>query len=214
MTQEGVQAPELLHVSTMRPQLASTSTRRRPAHVFVSLVGLSALASVVAFAVADPPSDAPDFALNSTIVHRVEIGLAVFIAGYLVATALHLAMQGRAFTKLRAGAITLEAEQMAAAVESGIEGLDAVHEAMNELANATDGVIETLGDFDRRMDALVARVGSTSTFAELREDVQGRVTRLHTRMDQYKHDLDVVKNELALSRGRGDERSTPGTGSQ
>jgi hypothetical protein len=66
-----------------------------------SLLVLAALAASAYFATTVPaPHPAPDFALRASIVYRLEVGAACFVAFYLAAMAFVLALNGRGFAEI------------------------------------------------------------------------------------------------------------------
>jgi hypothetical protein len=65
---------------------------------FAVLVVLAMIAGATAAVGVPLPDDVPSVALQAGVLYRVEIGLAVFLAFYLVIIALALALHNRGFT--------------------------------------------------------------------------------------------------------------------
>jgi hypothetical protein len=97
---------------------------------FALLVGVAIVAGCIAALVVTPPSEVPGIALQAGSVYRVEVGLVVFAALYVVTVALALALHNRGFTEIGTGGV--KAQNLAAASRS--EGLeDATMELVEEV---------------------------------------------------------------------------------
>jgi hypothetical protein len=98
--------------------------------VFVAFAIL--LGGVVALTVT-APSEVPGVALQAAPVYRVEVGLAVFFALYVVAIALALALRNRGFTEI--GTAGVKARDLAAAADQHEEvaSMELLEEVMKEV---------------------------------------------------------------------------------
>ncbi|HEY2716032.1 MAG TPA: hypothetical protein VGI73_07415 [Solirubrobacterales bacterium] len=67
---------------------------------FAALVGLGVVAAICAAWTVDPPAEVPSFALQAETVYRLEVGTTVFVAIYLAAMALVLALNNKAFSEI------------------------------------------------------------------------------------------------------------------
>lgn len=78
----------------------ATPVRQRTHRAFPLLVCASAVIAVTVGALASPPRDVPTYALDSIVVYKCEVALALFLASYLLLVATLLAMQGRTIGKI------------------------------------------------------------------------------------------------------------------
>jgi hypothetical protein len=77
-------------------------------HRFVSAVAASLAAALLAGATSVPPSGGPPgYALESSLVYRVEIGLVVFVVLYAVVVLVRLAAHGLTPSRVGTGAVDL-----------------------------------------------------------------------------------------------------------
>lgn len=67
---------------------------------FATLVVASAAIAVYLAATVAVPDPVPDFALKAREIYRLEVGMAFFVAFYLAAMAIALALDGRGFAEL------------------------------------------------------------------------------------------------------------------
>lgn len=67
---------------------------------FATLVAASAVTAGYLAATVVVPEPVPDFALRAREIYRLEVGAAFFIAFYLLAMAIALALDGRGFAEL------------------------------------------------------------------------------------------------------------------
>jgi hypothetical protein len=72
---------------------------------FGILIGLALVAAACVAWRLDPPARIPSIALQAAPVYRLEVGAAVFVAAYVAATALVLALNNRAFTEVGTGGV-------------------------------------------------------------------------------------------------------------
>lgn len=109
----------------------------------------SAAAAVGALIVglsADLPTKAPDWALNSVALHRIEVILATFGALYAILASLYLAAQGRAFTKLTAAGTGVEApDTLVRAAETNTAAVEVLEAVLDDLSTAVEDHEARLG---------------------------------------------------------------------
>ncbi len=72
---------------------------------FATMVAVAAVIGVAVGATVAIPAEVPAIALQAGPVYRLEVGGAIFIGLYLLATALGLALQNRAFTEFGTGGV-------------------------------------------------------------------------------------------------------------
>jgi hypothetical protein len=77
---------------------------------FATLVCIAAILATGAGIDASPPRDVPSYALDSAIVYRCEVGLALFLGGYLFVIAIVLAFEGKTLGKISTAGIELPGE--------------------------------------------------------------------------------------------------------
>lgn len=103
---------------------------------FAMLVGIGGIAAVSTAYSVSVPAEIPSFALEAAPVYRLEVGVAVFAAGYVASLALVLALNNRAFAELGTGGLKAQdiggADQRTAIVEQG-EWLMDLTESVEEL---------------------------------------------------------------------------------
>lgn len=121
--------------------------RSDSAHVLFAVVVVSAAALACAAGVASSPpaSGAPGYALDSELVYRLEIGMVFFVALYLTAVVVRLALQG--LTPSRLGTTSIDLPQVASSLA------DARDEARTA-SNDTADMLGELDDHEERIRAL------------------------------------------------------------
>lgn len=77
---------------------------------FAALVCIAAIFAIGAGVEASPPRDVPSYALDSAIVYRCEVGLALFLGEYLFVIAIVLAFEGKTVGKISTTGIELPGE--------------------------------------------------------------------------------------------------------
>jgi hypothetical protein len=83
-----------------------------------------------------PADGAPAYALQASIVYRIEVALAVFVALYLAAVTLRLAWYGRTFTRVGAsGAEIPDVRLIQAGVDHARQAERLIQEIQAELAD-------------------------------------------------------------------------------
>jgi hypothetical protein len=107
--------------------------------VAVSAVIGAAIAVTVAI-----PSEVPAIALQAKPVYRLEVGGAIFVGLYLLATAIGLALQNRAFTEFGSGGVR------ARSLRDLPAGLDEHEVALESLTEIVQDLRKTRGDREGR----------------------------------------------------------------
>lgn len=154
--------------------------------LFLALVILCAVASLVAGALAAVPGKVPDWALRSALVYRLEIALAAFMGLYVIVVSVRLAQQGRAFTRLSAGAVSLEAEQLAVATDSSLEALEETRTAASEIADVVSVGLDRLAGLEARVADIsnyIAPEGLDETDSKILRNLTREVRIIHDRID-------------------------------
>jgi len=72
---------------------------------FAALVCVAVVVSLVIGVTVDIPADIPSVALRAPALYRLEVGGAIFVGLYVVAMAVVLALQNRAFTEIGTGGV-------------------------------------------------------------------------------------------------------------
>jgi len=67
---------------------------------FPLLVCVAAVLAIAAGIQASPPEDVPTYALDSAVLYKCEVALALFLGLYLLVTAVALAIEGRTLGKI------------------------------------------------------------------------------------------------------------------
>lgn len=102
---------------------------------FAVLVGFGVIGAMGVAWATEPPSEVPSFALRAAAVYRLEFGAAVFAAIHLIAMALVLALNNRAFSEIGTGGI--RAQDVSGEQRQTYQGqqrqLDSVVRAVSEL---------------------------------------------------------------------------------
>jgi hypothetical protein len=125
---------------------------------FLVLLVLASVFGLIVAVATTAPTTIPDWALRSETVYRAEVGLAIFIAIYVISVSLRLAGQGRAFTKISAGTVSFETEQLAVATSSSLDAVEETQRAATELAEALAEIIERLDVLEGRQYELRKRM--------------------------------------------------------
>lgn len=115
----------------------------------MSVVAAAAIACGVG---ATPPDNAPTYALDSALVYKAEIALALFLGGYLLVAAVVLAIQGRTVGKVSTGGIELPAELSSSVFDQQamIEWQEQIQQRLTERdERLSEQVSKLRADFDR-----------------------------------------------------------------
>jgi hypothetical protein len=124
--------------------------------VLVALAGALWIAAHVAV-----PAPAPDFALRAEEIYRLEVGAAFFVAFYLVAMALVLALSGRGFAEFGSGGLkaadvidrqALEGQQQSLAEQRRLDRQ--MRERLEEARVADEAIRQELKSHAQRLQRL------------------------------------------------------------
>jgi hypothetical protein len=168
--------------------------------LFPFLVAIAAVAALSAGAFATVPEDVPAWALHSALVYRLEVGGAVFLVLYVMVVSFNLAQHGRGFTKLSAGSVSLEAEQVAAAAGSNVEAIDQTRMAVADVTGAlavalseVEGLREEFRGLDARHKNLAGTMGLTGEASDtaIIRNLTREVRVIHDRIDHLQRRLDT-----------------------
>jgi hypothetical protein len=118
------------------------ATDRDGPSLLFPLTLVATVAAAAAGATADP-NWAPGYALDSNVVYRFEVGLAVLAALYVVALAVWLAWYGKGFFKLAVGPASAEAPG-AEHIEGAASDLEALREDFEEFRREAKEALSTL----------------------------------------------------------------------
>lgn len=127
--------------------------RGAPNPLFFGLLAVTVLALVVASAI--PPQETA-LGLNSHLVYRVEVGVLMWLVGYLVLAGLWLAWHRRLFKRLPVPGLG-GAESPEGDMEEAANELDAARTEMEEFRSTTKDALMILGErvarIEGRLDA-------------------------------------------------------------
>jgi len=114
--------------------------------MFSALVVIDAMFAVAAAIDAAPPPSVPSYALDSAVLYRGEVGLALFFGGYLFVAAIALALEGRTVGKISTSGIELPHDLSApvAAQQALAEALKAAEVAIESNNERFSSEIEAL----------------------------------------------------------------------
>jgi hypothetical protein len=126
---------------------------RRKHRAFAGLVLSAAVAALLTGAQASPPRDVPTYALDSVVVYKCEVALALFLASYLFVVAILLAMQGRTVGRVSTSGFDLPADMGQGSFATQYAVVEKVERAQVEGARRDEHLheeIESLwGEFER-----------------------------------------------------------------
>jgi len=130
-------------------QLGKRGTRWTPAGLplLPVLGGVAVLAAVIAAVAVTPPDPVPNWALESNVVYRIEILIAVLAGLYVTAAVFYSSLNNRLVTRLSAAGASVE---FATAETS--EGLEELSRAHEELADAVGEIAAQLDDRVRKLE--------------------------------------------------------------
>lgn len=104
------------------------------------MVAVAAAIGVVVGATVAIPAEVPAIALQAGPVYRLEVGGAIFVGLYLLATALGLALQNRAFTEFGTGGVRARSlRDLPAAVREHERALEVLTNLVYEPKDPRDG---------------------------------------------------------------------------
>ena len=117
------------NLPAIRPRLVDRSRQAFPMLVLLA-AGFSAGGGIQAV----PPRDVPAYALDSAIIYKCEVALALFVALYLLLVAVALAFEGRTVGKITTTGFELPSELSSSVVgqQALIERQDQAEQALYE----------------------------------------------------------------------------------
>ena len=115
---------------------------------FPLLVGGAAVLAIIGGLQASPPRDVPTYALDSAVLYKCEVALALFFGAYLLIAAVVLAIEGRTVGKISTTGIELPSDLSASALEQqkAIESYERLRQEVNERDQRLMREVERLWD--------------------------------------------------------------------